>query len=314
MTKHVLRALRPSTHTHTHLITPHTNYINTILLSLTRHSISLDPYTRLQTNHTVTSIKTWHNALKSTPSVSGTSISGTSSQPSSISGTSVSGTSVSGRLPPSQGHPSQGHPSRAVFLHLGDIRLGAIHLGDIRLRDGEGQDEWHRRISPRWKDMKTEGPSVSAFRLRGISLCLSSSSVSATSDSAPSAFHNVKKNKNNTPFVSGTFVSVFLPLRLPPSQRHPSQGHPSQGHPSRPSSVSAPSVSRTSVSGESVSGASVSGTSVFETAKAKTNDTDGYPRDGKTWRRRAHLSQLSVSGASACAFRLCHPSPVIQLQ
>ena len=47
-----------------------------------------------------------------------------------------------------------------------------------------------------------------------------------------------KNNNNNTPFVSGTSVSVFLRLRLPPSRghpsrRHPSRGHPSQGHPSR---------------------------------------------------------------------------------
>ena len=79
-------------------------------------------------------------------------------------------------------------------------------------------------------------------------------------------------------------------------------------------SLSGTSLSGTSVSGASVSGASVSGTSVFGTAKAKTNGTDGYPRDGKTWRRRVHPSQLSVSGASACAFRLCHPSPAIQLK
>ena len=139
-----------------------------------------------------------------------------------------------------------------------------------------------------------------------------------------------KKNNNNTPFVSGTSVSVFLRLRLPPCR-----GHPSRGHPSRSFSVSAflrvgdirlgdirlglspsppSSVSGTSVSGTSVSGASVSGTSVFETAKAKTNGTDGYPGDGKTWRRRVHPSQLSISGASACAFRLCHPSPAIQLK
>ena len=59
-------------------------------------------------------------------------------------------------------------------IRLRGIRLGGIRLGDVRLRDGEGQDEWHRRISPGWKDMKTEGPSVSAFRLRGIRLCLSS--------------------------------------------------------------------------------------------------------------------------------------------
>ena len=47
------------------------------------------------------------------------------------------------------------------------------------------------------------------------------------------AFHNVKKNNNNTPSVSGTFVSVFLPLCRPPSQGHPSRRHPSRGHPSR---------------------------------------------------------------------------------
>ena len=82
----------------------------------------------------------------------------------------------------------------------------------------------------------------------------------------------LEKNNNNTPSVSGTSVSVFLPLRLPPSRghpsqghpsrlhpsrRHPSRGHPSQGHPSRPSSVSGTSVSATSVSGTSVSVASV---------------------------------------------------------
>ena len=97
-----------------------------------------------------------------------------------------------------------------------------------------------------------------------------------------------------------------------------------QDHPLKPSamlkkkkkkpSFLGTSLSGTSLSGTSVSGASVSGTSVFGTAKAKTNGTDGYPRDGKTWRRRVHPSQLSVSGASACAFRLCHPSPAIQLK
>ena len=73
----------------------------------------------------------------------------------------------------------------------------------------------------------------------------------------------------------------------------------SRGHPSRLSSVS---------------GASVSGASVFETTKVQTNGTDGYPGDGKTWRRRVHPFQLSVSGASASTFRLCHPSPAIQLK
>ena len=70
-------------------------------------------------------------------------------------------------------------------IRLRGIRLGGIRLGDVRLRDGEGQDEWHTRISPRWKDMKTEGPSVSPFRLRGIRLCLSSlPSVSCNSAQA----------------------------------------------------------------------------------------------------------------------------------
>ena len=50
--------------------------------------------------------------------------------------------------------------------------LGAIRLGDVRLRDCEGQNGWHRRISPRWKGIKTEGPSVLAFPLRDIHLCL----------------------------------------------------------------------------------------------------------------------------------------------
>ena len=78
----------------------------------------------------------------------------------------------------------RGHPSRV-------IRLSAIRIGDVRLRDWEGQDEWQRRMSLRWKDMKTEGPSVLAFHLRDIRLCLPSvpsvsghpsrSSVSGTS-------------------------------------------------------------------------------------------------------------------------------------
>ena len=34
-----------------------------------------------------------------------------------------------------------------------------------------------------------------------------------------------------TPAVSGTSVSVFLRLGLPPSRGHPSQGHPSRRHP-----------------------------------------------------------------------------------
>ena len=75
--------------------------------------------------------------------------------------------------------------NRLGNIRLRGIRLGGIRLGDVRLRDSEGQDEWHRRISPRWKDMKTEGPSVSAFRLRGIRLCFSSlPSVSCNSTQA----------------------------------------------------------------------------------------------------------------------------------
>ena len=77
--------------------------------------------------------------------------------------------------------PSREHPPlpfvsaiRLGNIRLRVIRLGGIRLGDVRFRDGEGQDEWHRRISPSWKEMKTEGPSVSAFRRRGIRLCLSS--------------------------------------------------------------------------------------------------------------------------------------------
>ena len=118
-----------------------------------------------------------------------------------------------------------------------------------------------------------------------------------------------------TPSVSGTAISVFLRLRLPPSQGHPSQGHPSRlhpsqghpsrlhqsqgirlssirlrGHPSQGASVSVPSVSGASLSRASVSGASVSGTSVSETVTAPTNDTNGYPSVRKTLRRRAHPS------------------------
>ena len=127
-----------------------TNYINTILLSLTRHSISLDPYSQLKKEEEgishIQSNGTWCLKIH-TPSVSGTCISATSvsgglppsrghpsraaflrlgdirlGRPSSVSGTSVSG-----------GLPSRGHPSRAAFLRLGDIRLGAI-----RHRDWEG--------------------------------------------------------------------------------------------------------------------------------------------------------------------------------
>ena len=50
--------------------------------------------------------------------------------------------------------------------------LGAIRLGDVRLRDCEGQNGWHRRISPRRKGIKTEGPPVLAFHLRDIRLRL----------------------------------------------------------------------------------------------------------------------------------------------
>ena len=64
------------------------------------------------------------------------------------------------------------------------------------------------------------------------------------------AFHNVEKEEEQQhtfrlgdirlglspsppSSVSGTSVSVFFRLRLPPSRGHPSQGHPSRGHPSR---------------------------------------------------------------------------------
>ena len=154
-----LSAIRSSTRTHTHPPT-HTTAI-------------------IKDNQTVRSTKAVHNVEKEqqhTFRLGDICLGLPPSPPSSISGTSVSGASVS------------------AFLRLADIRLGAIRLGDIplrglrlggihldairlvdvRLRDDEGQDEWHRLISPRWKDMKTEGPSVSPFPLRGIRLCLSS--------------------------------------------------------------------------------------------------------------------------------------------
>ena len=61
---------------------------------------------------------------------------------------------------------------RLGVIRLTVIRLGAIRLGDVRLRDSEGQNGRHRRISPRWKGIKTEGPPVLAFHLRDIRLRL----------------------------------------------------------------------------------------------------------------------------------------------
>ena len=113
----------------------------------------------------------------------------------------------------------------------------------------------------------------------------------------------------HTPLLSSKIIRLDHPLK-PSAMLKKNNNTPSF----LGTSLSGTSVSGTSVSGASVSGESLSGTSVFGTAKAKTNGTDGYPRDGKTWRRRVHPSQLSVSGASACAFRLCHPSPAIQLK
>ena len=112
---------------------------------------------------------------------------------------------------PSRGHPSQGHPSRfhpsqgrvgdirlrvirlgyirlrtirLGVIRLRDIRLRAIRLGDVRLRDCEGQTGWHRRISPRRKGIKMEGPPVLAFHLRDIRLRLQPvPAVSGTSHS-----------------------------------------------------------------------------------------------------------------------------------
>ena len=79
---------------------------------------------------------------------------------------------------PSRGHPSQGHPSRPSSVSGTSVSGASVSApsisGTSRLRDCEGQDEWHRRIFPRWKDMKTEGPSLSAFHLGSIRLCLSS--------------------------------------------------------------------------------------------------------------------------------------------
>ena len=75
---------------------------------------------------------------------------------------------------------------RLGVIRLRVIRLGAIRLGDVRLRDCEGQNGWHRRISPRWKGIKTEGPPVLAFHLRDIRLRLPP-----------------------VPAVSGTSLSVF---------------------------------------------------------------------------------------------------------
>ena len=43
--------------------------------------------------------------------------------------------------------------------------------------------------------------------------------------------------------------------------------------------------------------------------EAKRNGTDGCPSDGKTLRRRARPSYLSISGTCACAFYLCPPPP-----
>ena len=100
-------------------------------------------------------------------------------------------------------------PINPCVLRLGDIRLWVIRLGDIRLRDGEGQDEWHRRMCLKWKAVK----------------------------------RRVHPSWLN---ISGT--SVCAKHLCHPSRRHPSRGHPSQGPPSAPS-VSGPSVSATSVSG-----------------------------------------------------------------
>ena len=75
---------------------------------------------------------------------------------------------------------------RLGVIRLTVIRLGAIRLGDVRLRDFEGQTGWHRRISPRWKGIKTEGSPVLAFHLRDIRLRLPP-----------------------VPAVSGTSLSVF---------------------------------------------------------------------------------------------------------
>ena len=75
---------------------------------------------------------------------------------------------------------------RLGVIRLRVIRLGAIRLGDVRLRDCEGENGWHRRISPRWKGIKTKGPPVLPFHLRDIRLRL-----------------------RPVPAVSGTSLSVF---------------------------------------------------------------------------------------------------------
>ena len=130
-----------------------------------------------------------------------------------------------------------------------------------------------------------------------------------TTTRTPTHIHTHTHTHTHTPLLSSKIIRQDHPLKPSAMLKKNNNTQSFSG-----TSLSATSLSGTSVSGASVSGASVSRTSVFGTAKAKTNGTDGYPRDGKTWRRRVHPSQLSVSGASACAFRLCHPSPAIQLK
>ena len=156
------------------------------------HSYIAGPYTPLKANRTVAATKTIQNVHKAHPP--------SRRQPSAPS---VSGPSVSGH--PSRDHPSRGHPSRrhpSGGHRLGDIRLGGIRLGNIRLRDGEGQDEWQRRMRLKWKAIKRRAH--------------------------PSWLN-----------ISGT--SVCAKHLCHPSRRHPSRGHPSQGPPSAPS-VSGTSV------------------------------------------------------------------------
>ena len=59
---------------------------------------------------------------------------------------------------------------RLGVLRLVDIRLRVIRLGDIRLRDGEGLDEWHRRMGLKWKAVKRR-VHPSWLNISGTSVC-----------------------------------------------------------------------------------------------------------------------------------------------
>ena len=59
-------------------------------------------------------------------------------------------------------------PYKMLTKHT--YRLGANRLGDIRLRDGEGQDEWHRRMYLKWKAVKRRAH-PSWLNISGTSVC-----------------------------------------------------------------------------------------------------------------------------------------------